>query len=59
MARPDEFGHKAVENVVTVQADLRDEILHLLGMDHERAPTTTTDWSDGRTHGTVVCEILG
>ena len=31
----DEFGYKAVENIVTVY-DLHATILHLLGLDHER-----------------------
>jgi len=31
----DEFGHKSVENVVTVY-DLHATILHLIGLDHER-----------------------
>jgi hypothetical protein len=31
----DEFGHRAVENVVTVH-DLHATVLHLLGLDHER-----------------------
>lgn len=31
----DEFGHKAVENIVTVH-DLHATILHLLGLDHQR-----------------------
>jgi hypothetical protein len=31
----DEFGHKAVENVVTIY-DLHATMLHLLGLDHER-----------------------
>ena len=31
----DEFGYKAIENIVTVH-DLHATILHLLGLDHER-----------------------
>jgi uncharacterized protein (DUF1501 family) len=55
----DEFGYRAVENVVTMH-DLHATILHLLGIDHERL---TFRWG-GRdfrltdVHGNVVRECL-
>lgn len=55
----DDFGHRAVENVVTVH-DFHATILHLLGLDHERL----TFYHDGQqrrltdVHGRVVREIL-
>ncbi len=55
----DEFGYKAVENVVTVY-DLHATILHLLGLDHERL----TFYHNGierrltDVHGHVIREIL-
>lgn len=55
----DEFGHKAVENVVTVH-DFHATILHLLGMDHERLTYYHNGLERRLTdvHGTVVREIL-
>jgi uncharacterized protein (DUF1501 family) len=55
----DEFGYRAVENVVTVH-DFHATILHILGLDHERL----TYYHDGFTrrltdvHGRVVGDIL-
>ena len=55
----DEFGHKAVENVVTVH-DFHATILNLLGMDHERLTYYHNGLERRLTdvHGTVVREIL-
>lgn len=55
----DEFGHKAVEDVVTVH-DFHATILHLLGMDHERLTYYHNGLERRLTdvHGTVVKEIL-
>jgi hypothetical protein len=55
----DEFGHKAVEDVVTVH-DLHATVLHLLGLDHE----TLTYYHNGiqrrltDVHGHVIKKIL-
>ncbi|MCH8830474.1 MAG: DUF1501 domain-containing protein [Planctomycetes bacterium] len=55
----DDFGYKAVENVLTVH-DLHATILHLLGFDHERL----TFYHNGinrrltNVHGRVIREIL-
>lgn len=55
----DEFGFRAVENVITIP-DFHATILHLLGIDHERL----TYYHDGierrltNVHGTVIKEIL-
>ena len=55
----DEFGHKAVENVVDVH-DFHATVLHLLGLDHEKltfyhngAQRRLTD-----VHGKVIREVL-
>lgn len=55
----DEFGHKAVENIVTVH-DFHATILNLLGMDHERLTYYHNGLERRLTdvHGTVVREIL-
>lgn len=55
----DEFGHKAVENVVTVH-DFHATILNLLGMDHERLTYYHNGLERRLTdvHGSVVREIL-
>ncbi|MBL9176181.1 MAG: DUF1501 domain-containing protein [Verrucomicrobiales bacterium] len=55
----DEFGHKAVENIVTVH-DFHATILHLLGMEHERLTYYHNGLERRLTdvHGTVVREIL-
>jgi hypothetical protein len=55
----DEFGHKAVENVLTVH-DFHATVLHLLGLDHERL-TFRHNGADRRltdVHGHVIREIL-
>ena len=55
----DEFGHKAVENVVDVH-DFHATVLHLLGLDHERL----TYYHNGANrrltdvHGRVIREVL-
>lgn len=56
----DEFGYRAVENVVTVH-DFHATILHLLGMDHERLTYYHNGLERRLTdvHGTVVDGILG
>ena len=58
-ARTDEFGHRAVENVVDVH-DFHATILHLLGIDHTRlvyyhngAKRRLTD-----VHGHVIHDVL-
>ena len=55
----DEFGHKAIENVVTVH-DLHATILHLLGLDHERLSYYHNGIERRLTdvHGRVIHEIL-
>ncbi|MCW5557963.1 MAG: DUF1501 domain-containing protein [Verrucomicrobiae bacterium] len=55
----DEFGHKAVENVVTVH-DFHATILHLLGLDHERLTYYHNGLERRLTdvHGDVVSAIL-
>jgi len=55
----DEFGHKAIENVVDVH-DFHATVLHLLGLDHERL----TFYNNGAqrrltdVHGKVIKEVL-
>jgi len=55
----DEFGYKAVENVVTVH-DFHATILHLLGLDHERLTFYHNGFERRLTdvHGHVLKEIL-
>jgi hypothetical protein len=55
----DEFGYKAVENIVTVH-DFHATILHLLGLDHERLTFYYNGLERRLTdvEGTVVSEIL-
>jgi len=55
----DEFGHKAVENVVTVH-DFHATLLHLLGLDHERLTYYHNGLERRLTdvHGDVVTAIL-
>ncbi len=55
----DEFGYKAVENVVTVH-DFHATILHLLGLDHERLTFYHNGLERRLTdvHGAVIKEIL-
>jgi hypothetical protein len=55
----DEFGHKAVENVLTVH-DLHATILHLLGLDHQRLSFYHNGLERRLTdvHGRVIREIL-
>jgi hypothetical protein len=55
----DEFGYKAVENVVTVH-DLHATILHLLGLDHERLTFYYNGLERRLTdvHGHVIRDIL-
>ena len=55
----DEFGYKAVENVVTVH-DFHATILHLLGLDHERLTFYHNGLERRLTdvHGEVIREIL-
>ena len=54
----DEYGYRAVENVVTVH-DLHATILHLLGLDHERLTFRHggRDYRLTDVHGRVVREI--
>ncbi len=55
----DEFGHKAVENVLTVY-DLHATVLHLLGLDHEKL-TFRHNGADRRltdVHGHLIQEVL-
>ena len=56
----DEFGHRAVEDVVTVH-DFHATILHLLGLDHERLTYYHNGLERRLTdvHGEVVRAILG
>jgi uncharacterized protein (DUF1501 family) len=56
----DEFGHRAVEHVVTVH-DFHATILHLLGLDHERLTYYHNGLERRLTdvHGEVVRAILG
>jgi hypothetical protein len=55
----DEFGHKAVENVVTVH-DFHATILHLLGLDHERLSFYHNGIERRLTdvHGKVIRDVL-
>ena len=55
----DEFGYKAVENIVTVY-DLHATILHLLGLDHERLTYYHNGLERRLTdvHGQVVADVL-
>jgi hypothetical protein len=55
----DEFGHKAIENVLTVH-DLHATLLHLLGLDHERLSFYHNGIERRLTdvHGRVIDEIL-
>nr|WP_207399079.1 DUF1501 domain-containing protein [Bremerella alba] len=55
----DEFGHKALENVVDVH-DFHATILHLLGLDHERLTYYYNGLERRLTdvHGNVIQEIL-
>jgi hypothetical protein len=55
----DEFGHRAVENVLTVH-DLHATVLHLLGLDHERLSFYHNGIERRLTdvHGHVVHDVL-
>ena len=55
----DEYGYRAVENVVTIH-DLHATILHLLGIDHERLTFRHggRDYRLTDVHGQVLRELL-
>lgn len=55
----DEFGHRAVENVLTLY-DLHATVLHLLGLDHERLSFYHNGIERRLTdvHGRVIKEVL-
>ena len=55
----DEFGFKAVENIMTVH-DLHATILHLMGLDHERLTFRHAgrDFRLTDVHGNVVRKII-
>jgi len=55
----DEYGYRAVENVVTIH-DLHATILHLLGLDHERLTYRFggRDYRLTDVHGRVLTELL-
>jgi len=55
----DEFGFKAVENIMTVH-DLHATVLHLMGLDHERLTFRHAgrDFRLTDVHGNVVRKII-
>ena len=55
----DEYGYRAVENVLTIQ-DLHATILHLLGLDHKRLTFRYSgrDFRLTDVHGQVIRPIL-
>ena len=55
----DEFGFKAVENIMTVH-DLHATVLHLMGLDHERLTFRHAgrDFRLTDVHGNVVQKII-
>ena len=57
--KTDEFGHRAVENVVTMH-DFHATLLHLLGLDHESLSFYHNGIERRLTdvHGRVLSEIL-